>query len=321
MERIISELQGRRVIHYYLASTSASPLLAVVGTETRDRHYSYLVSENFLEVFGSTPAINALTKWTSRSDVMEWLNSFVRKDNLPPTNSNLPKVPTHEGSGSKIAIATSEPSGVQLLEQPPSHEGNSSLDPIAVGEPSGVQEPSRAQVLEPPREHAAFQVADNIELLSKDDDMHDCWYRCKILEIYKNCWKVQFYDRKNEGSGNVEEFIRAPRLAPPDNLSMRHSGRLNVRPCPPEEEPPSIFEVGAAVDAWRGDNWCEGFVFTGVSLSSNDKYHVFLPGPGKFLILHQRDLRASRDWVDDTWDPIKSHPDILSFLCSYNYNY
>ncbi|KAK1403159.1 hypothetical protein POM88_002764 [Heracleum sosnowskyi] len=282
LERTISEVKGHHVIHFYLASTSANPLLVVVGTEKSDRHFVYVVSEDFLKVFGSSPAINAQTKWTSGSSVMEWLKSLVRKDNLPPTNSNLHNVPTQEGNGS-IAIATSKPSGVQLLEPMPSREGNSSLDAIAAG--GGVQEPNGAQLLEPaPKEQASFQ----------------------------------FYDRKNEGgSGNLEQYIRAPRLAPPDKLSMRHSGRLNVRPRPPEEEPPTTFEVGAAVDAWWGDNWWEGFVFTVVSLSRKDEYNVFLPGPGKFLILHRRDLRASRDWVNDSWVPIKSHPDILSFLCSY----
>ena len=32
-ERTISEEQGRGIIHYYLASTSVSPLLALMGTE------------------------------------------------------------------------------------------------------------------------------------------------------------------------------------------------------------------------------------------------------------------------------------------------
>ncbi|KAK1403168.1 Agenet domain-containing protein [Heracleum sosnowskyi] len=161
-----------------------------------------------------------------------------------------------------------------------SHEGHGSLDVI----PSGVQEHSGAQLLEPmPREQASFQ----------------------------------FNDKKNEeGSGKLEDYFTARRLAPPDNLSMRHSDRLTIRPCPPEE-PATTFEVGAAVDAWWMDVWWEGFVLTVVSISSSDSYHVFLPGPGKFLTLRRKDLRASRDWVDDTWVPIESHPDILSFVFSH----
>lgn len=59
---------------------------------------------------------------------------------------------------------------------------------------------------------------------------------------------------------------------------MRHTGRLTIRPCPPEEEAPTTFEVGAAVDARWEDGWYEGFVLTAESLSNSDSYHVFLPG-------------------------------------------
>ncbi|KAK1403160.1 Agenet domain-containing protein [Heracleum sosnowskyi] len=138
--------------------------------------------------------------------------------------------------------------------------------------------------------------------------------------MHTKFWKVRCNGRKNEeGSGNLEleQGIPLPRLAPPANLSMRHTGRLTIRPCPPEEEPLATFEVGAAVDAWWRDGWWEGFVYTMESLSCNDNYYVFLPGPGKFLTVHRKDLRASRDWVDDTWVPIMSHPDILSFVFSY----
>ncbi|KAL8154979.1 uncharacterized protein LOC141661308 isoform X1 [Apium graveolens] len=273
-ERTISEAKGRRVIHFYLVSTSERPLLAVVATEKNDRHFSYEVSDNYIKVFGSSPSINAQTKWTSRSIMLEWLSSLVRKDNLPPPNLIPHNAETHEGD---------------------------------------------AQMPEPmPREPASFKVGDHIEFLSKDEKMHDFWYKCKILEMYKKFWKVQCNDRKcEEVSGNFEQehCIPPPRLAPPGELSLRHTGRLTIRPCPPEEEAPTTFEVGAAVDAWWKNGWWEGFVITVESLSSSDSYHVFLPGPRKFLTLHLKDLRASRDWVDDAWVLIRSHPDILSFVC------
>lgn len=122
-------------------------------------------------------------------------------------------VSTHEGDGSINAIATSipdwvqEPSGVQLLKPAPSHQGNRSLDLIS--EPSGVKEPSGAQIPEPmAREQASFKVGDYIEFLSKHGDLHDFWYKCKILEMYKKNWKVQCNDRKyEEGSGNLEQEV------------------------------------------------------------------------------------------------------------------
>lgn len=90
-EKTISGVRGCRVLHFYLASTSGSPpLLAVVGFEKNDRHFSYEVSDNYLKVFGSSPAINARTKWTSRRIMIDWLRSLlVRKDNLPLPNSGI----------------------------------------------------------------------------------------------------------------------------------------------------------------------------------------------------------------------------------------
>lgn len=79
LERRICEAKGRQVLHYYLVSTSASPVLAVVGTETHDRHFRYVVSEKYIEVFGSSEDINSHTTWTSRERVKEWLQSLVRK--------------------------------------------------------------------------------------------------------------------------------------------------------------------------------------------------------------------------------------------------
>ncbi|KAL8156899.1 hypothetical protein AgCh_001851 [Apium graveolens] len=78
-EKRISEDKGKRVLHYYLLSTSTSPLLAVVGTETNDRHYRYAVSEKYIEVFGSSEDINIRTTWTNRTVVKEWLQSLIKR--------------------------------------------------------------------------------------------------------------------------------------------------------------------------------------------------------------------------------------------------
>lgn len=66
-------------------------------------------------------------------------------------------------------------------------------------------------------------------------------------------------------------------MADPDKLGMRISGRLIIRPWPPEDSSDSSFKVGAAVDVWWWDGWWEGVV-TGVNISESDSFHVYLPG-------------------------------------------
>jgi hypothetical protein len=58
---------------------------------------------------------------------------------------------------------------------------------------------------------------------------------------------------------------------------MRCSGRLTIRPSPPEDFTDCKLEVGAAVDAWWSDGWWEG-VITRVDISGNDTLHVYFPG-------------------------------------------
>lgn len=66
-------------------------------------------------------------------------------------------------------------------------------------------------------------------------------------------------------------------MAAPDKLGMRCSGRLTVRPSPPEYTAGDTFEVGAAVDAWWCDGWWEG-VITAVNPSGDGKLQVYCPG-------------------------------------------
>ncbi|XP_063944838.1 uncharacterized protein LOC108210781 isoform X1 [Daucus carota subsp. sativus] len=291
-ERILSKENGKREIRYYLVSTSASPLLAVVGMEKRDRHYSYVVSEEFLQAIGPNPAINTNEKWTSRKNVKEWLESLVRENNQPPTNSNH-YVPAHEGNGS---------------------------DAITTSEVSGIPGPCGVQLEEPtPTEQASFQVNDDVELLIQDLDMPDCWCKCKIMDISKRRWKVQCNDMMDaDGSGKLEQYVPPPRLARLDKLSMRHCKRLTIRPCPAEEDSPTTYKVGAAIDAWRNNRWWEGFILTGESLSNSDSYHVFLPGLGDpmFMTLHRRNLRPSRDWVNNIWVAVQPLPDVYGAIQS-----
>ena len=70
---------------------------------------------------------------------------------------------------------------------------------------------------------------------------------------------------------------RSTRVATPDKLGMRCSGRLTVRPCPPENYTDHAFEIGQPVDAWWSDGWWEGVV-TGVNSHDVGTLQIYLPG-------------------------------------------
>lgn len=88
-ERMICQEKGKRIVQYYLKSTSGRSLLAVVGTERSLRHMAYVVSNEFLEAYGSNTSINRSLKWGARRDVVSWLISLVRNDGPPSTKSSM----------------------------------------------------------------------------------------------------------------------------------------------------------------------------------------------------------------------------------------
>ncbi|KAL2473511.1 agenet domain-containing protein/bromo-adjacent-like proteiny (BAH) domain-containing protein [Forsythia ovata] len=87
-ERIISQEKGNRVVHYYLKDSNANSVLAVVGTERSVRHMIYVVTEDFIRVYGCTRTVHVGTKWRARRDVVEWLSSIVSRGEPISTNSN-----------------------------------------------------------------------------------------------------------------------------------------------------------------------------------------------------------------------------------------
>ncbi|KAE7995236.1 hypothetical protein FH972_000057 [Carpinus fangiana] len=124
----------------------------------------------------------------------------------------------------------------------------------------------------------SFKVDEKIELLCQDSGIRGCWFRCKVLQVSQKRLKVQYDDVQDaDGFGNLEEWVPASRVASSDKLSMRCSGRLTIRPSPPEDFTDCKLEVGAAVDARWSDGWWEG-VITGVNISGNDTLHVYFPG-------------------------------------------
>ncbi|XP_073147019.1 uncharacterized protein [Henckelia pumila] len=89
-ERVISPEKGNRVIHYYLKDS----VLAVVGTERSIRHMIYVVSEDFISIYGSTTRVHAETKWRSRREVVEWLTSVVSRSAPVLAKNNQPSINT-----------------------------------------------------------------------------------------------------------------------------------------------------------------------------------------------------------------------------------
>ncbi|XVF75190.1 hypothetical protein PTKIN_Ptkin13bG0167500 [Pterospermum kingtungense] len=86
-EHIICQERGNRVVHFYLKEASGVLVLAVEGTERSIRHMMYVVSDEFVQAYGFHGFINANSKWRSRREVVEWLQSMV-STNPPP--SDLP---------------------------------------------------------------------------------------------------------------------------------------------------------------------------------------------------------------------------------------
>lgn len=78
-EHIVCHERGNRVVHYFLKDSAGDMVLAVIGTERSIRHMMYVVSDDFVEAYGSIGSVNACTKWRARREVVEWLISLVSK--------------------------------------------------------------------------------------------------------------------------------------------------------------------------------------------------------------------------------------------------
>ncbi|KAL1832312.1 hypothetical protein ACET3Z_001963 [Daucus carota] len=324
-ERTISEVN----VEYHLRSCSGNSLLAAVGNENRKGQMTYVVAKEYLEAFGSNATINAYTRWRNRDDVVQWLISLVRNDDSPPAISEYDLVPKNNGHGSSIDEEEKPAQGNPIKSFPKKlrsslvhqkHDtGRSNAINLVPPKEATASEPTGIQAREPkPHQPPSFQVGGKIEILCEDSGMRGCWLMCKIVKVSKNNFKVQYNDADDvERSGKLEEWVSASRLAAPNRLSLRRSGRPIIRPCPPKEPSSQFFEVGAAVEVWWNKGWWESFVLTGVTLSSNnDSYHVFLPGEKRFLTVHIKDMRIAKDWIGKKWVAVKPQPDVLSVIWS-----
>lgn len=69
----------------------------------------------------------------------------------------------------------------------------------------------------------------------------------------------------------------ASKIASPDQLGLRTSGRTVVRPSPQSSRGRVswVIDVGTVVDVWWHDGWWEGIV---VHKESDDGLQVYFPG-------------------------------------------
>ncbi|KAJ8526213.1 hypothetical protein K7X08_028690 [Anisodus acutangulus] len=182
-----------------------------------------------------------------------------------------------------------------------------------------IKLPSRGPVgvqLVEPQCKQSFEVGDNLEVLSQDSGMRGCWFRCKILQVSQKRLKVQYDDILDcDGPENLEEWVPSPRVADSDKLGMRYTGRLTVRPRPPEGSSDHSFEVGAAVDAWWSGGWWEGVV-AGFHDRRRSHLQVYFPGENRLLEIERKNVRISRDWINDKWMEVEGKKDRKCFISS-----
>ncbi|KAM3328138.1 hypothetical protein P3S68_033600 [Capsicum galapagoense] len=129
----------------------------------------------------------------------------------------------------------------------------------------------------------SFEAGDNIEVLCQDSGMRGCWFRCKILRVSEKRLKVQYDDILDcDGPEKLEEWIPSYRVANPDKLGTRCTGRLTVRPRPLEDSSDCSIELqlmlggrtgGGKVSLWNMMS-LEVVIFTFTSLGTTEHWRL-----------------------------------------------
>ncbi|KAG5240386.1 agenet domain-containing family protein [Salix suchowensis] len=174
---------------------------------------------------------------------------------------------------------------------------------------------STAEITQNPSQ--SLNVGSEVEVLSQDSGIKGCWFRASIIKKHKDKVKVRYRDISDAANEpqKLEEWVLVSRVAAPDQLAIRISGRNVVRPTPQfnKGQVASNADVGTAVDAWWNNAWWEGIV---VQKETEDRIHVFFPGEKTESVFCCSDLRLSIEWLGNGWTHIKERPDILSQLPS-----
>ncbi|OMP06770.1 hypothetical protein COLO4_07905 [Corchorus olitorius] len=156
-----------------------------------------------------------------------------------------------------------------------------------------------------------LKVGSKVEVLAQDSGIRGCWFRALIIKKHKDKVKVQYQDIQDaaDEAKKLEEWILASRVAVPDPVGIRISGRPTIRPSPQcPKGSASCIVVGSVVDVWWHDGWWEGIV---VKNDSEDKLHVYFPGEKRESIFNPGDIRNSQEWLGNRWIDIKQRHDVV----------
>ncbi|KAM3283512.1 hypothetical protein P3S67_027157 [Capsicum chacoense] len=146
-----------------------------------------------------------------------------------------------------------------------------------------------------PKLKTKFQAVDRLEF--------------SLLSLNLSCLLKLDYD----GPDKLKEWVSSYRVADSDKLGMRCTGRLTIRPRPPEDFSDCSFEVGDTVDVWWSDG-CWECVVVYFDVYGSGHLQVFFPE--QIVGDSKEELRISRDWIDNKWVEVNGKKDIKSFISS-----
>ncbi|KAJ3673073.1 hypothetical protein LUZ60_006447 [Juncus effusus] len=180
---------------------------------------------------------------------------------------------------------------------------------LALVEPRGPR-----NQLKPP-----YEIRQKVEVLCMDSGIRGCWFRCEVVELCHKFVKVRYQDLidPDDTGSNLEEWVRAYRFAEEDRLGIRKPSRPTIRPAPEGSKSDSDdvrLVPGSAVDVWRDDGWWEGVLVFRGSERSASSIQVYFPAEGIYYECERKDVRVSKDWVNNQWVDLEPKPECLTLI-------
>ncbi|GAQ85629.1 hypothetical protein KFL_002460060 [Klebsormidium nitens] len=173
------------------------------------------------------------------------------------------------------------------------------------------------------RQECSFEIGDVIEHRSSVVGIRGAWFLSKIMDVSRGETAASRYLHVHYLDFNDEMHTVRLYDSVPSQPDKRSDRALMARPDPPHHyvvargtstsQPPRQggpklyfhrtrkFAVGDAVDAMYTNCWWEGHI---KSISGNDVTVAFAKPPrgeGDVQIIHNRSLRPTLDWNNDTW--------------------